>query len=86
MVRLVIKDQHRSNFYDADVTRIKKVFEDRGYEITRHDAYEAWDYYSSSMCAGWMGLPKDDQEIFYTCMDYLIDKRYQNADIVDQDE
>ena len=50
--------------YKEDCKRIKKVFADKGYDITVDQAENLWSKYSDSMCAGWLFLPKDDEEIF----------------------
>lgn len=69
-MRLVFKVPEFKEMYPADVDRIIRVCADKGYEILRSDAVAAWDAYSDSMCAGWMMLPDDDDDIFDTIMTY----------------
>ena len=43
-----------------------EVCEKFGYHISKVDARRAWKSYSDMMCAGWMILPEDDDEVFQT--------------------
>lgn len=65
MEKLKLKQIDDPNyFYGNDISRIVKVFADRGYEITGSDAALAWERYSDSMAAGWMCLDEDDEYVF----------------------
>lgn len=57
--------------YTKDIERIVKVFADRGYEISSEDALRAWEEFSDSMCAGWMILGSDDEQVFQDCFCYF---------------
>lgn len=50
--------------YIEDIIRIKKIFEERGYYISLNIASDLWEEYSESLCAGWIYLPKNDDEVF----------------------
>lgn len=52
--------------YPADVLRIRQVALRNGLDLTDAQAQDAWDRYSDSMAAGWMGLPEDDEELYST--------------------
>lgn len=47
-----------------DVRRIQKVLLDNNYSSDLKDCADLWNCYSDDMCAGWMGLPEDDEELF----------------------
>lgn len=57
-------------YHREDVARIVQVCESKGYFISPSDAQEAWEMFSSSMCAGWLILPADDKDIFSEMMLY----------------
>ena len=50
-------------YYKYDVKRIKKIFKEKGYKISKKKAYKLWIKYSNSMAAGWMFL-EDDKTVF----------------------
>ena len=50
--------------YPDDVRRIVELFKSKGIIITPSEAEELWDDYSDSMCAGWLILPSNDNELF----------------------
>ena len=50
--------------YIEDTKRIVKVSFDNGIILTLKEAETIWEDYSDSMAAGWMGLPKDDKELW----------------------
>jgi hypothetical protein len=52
------------SYNGADVGRIVQVFADKGHTISRADARAAWEKYSDSMCAGWLVLHEDDDDLF----------------------
>jgi hypothetical protein len=47
-----------------DVKRIHKILSSRGYSSTLEVCANSWENYSDSMCAGWMNLPKEDEDVF----------------------
>ena len=47
-----------------DVKRIQQVLKDNGYSSLLEDCGKLWDDYSSDYWAGWMNLPKDDDDLF----------------------
>lgn len=62
----------KKNFaYPDDVRRIQKILQDRDYEATLSECEELWDMYSDSMCAGWMILSDDDDEVFSCISSYI---------------
>ena len=54
--------------YRDDCIRIAKICAGRGIFISPEQAENLWQSYSDSMCAGWIGLPKDDDKVFM-CLD-----------------
>jgi hypothetical protein len=67
---LVAKDAEID--YPEDVDRIQKAFYSQGFLIASEIAVYAWHEYSGDMAAGWICLPKDDDEfIVRACMPYL---------------
>lgn len=56
--------------YQEDSAEIVRVFADRGLSITAEQAMLAWDSYSDSMAAGWLGL-SDDETTFEIVRQYL---------------
>jgi hypothetical protein len=51
--------------YAHDAQQIVDRLAAMGYEISLVDAHRAWEDYSNGMCAGWMNLPEDDDQLFY---------------------
>lgn len=50
--------------YRSDTERLVKLAFEHGVILTLHEAECIWEDYSDSMAAGWMNLPKDDQEVW----------------------
>lgn len=50
--------------FPEDVERIKRILLERGYRATCKQCEELWEAYSDSMCAGWMYLDEDDEDVF----------------------
>lgn len=71
MIRLKYKYDRHSLHYPQDVVRIVDIFADRGYIITYNDAARAWEEYSDGLCAGWLVLPDDDEEVFETVFNHF---------------
>jgi hypothetical protein len=57
--------------YPDDVRRIQVVAMARGVLLDENQAESAWDRYSDSMAAGWMGLPDDDNDLWSTVSFHL---------------
>lgn len=75
------KDYNRFS-YPADVRRIVSVMKKYNIEITPNEAYELWDMYSDDLCAGWIGLPDNDNKIFniiikYAKVKYKMEEDYE---------
>ena len=54
-----------------DVKRIQQVLKDNGYSSLLEDCGKLWDDYSDDHCAGWMGLPEDDEYLWYILKDLI---------------
>jgi hypothetical protein len=65
------EDNEVDIYYLEDCKRIKEIFKERGEYITLQQAEKMWQHFSNLMCAGWMMLPEDDDEV------YLAAKRYK---------
>ena len=48
----------------SDCERIQRILLDRGYNATLQQCDDLWSSYSDSMCAGWMRLNKEDEDVF----------------------
>jgi hypothetical protein len=59
-----ITDSTYTHRWIEDVKRIQQVLLDNGYSSLLEDCGRLWDNYSDDMCAGWMGLLEDDEELF----------------------
>ena len=49
--------------YASDVERIQVVMYKAGFPMSRQEAYDRWESYSSDCWAGWLFLPDDDEDI-----------------------
>lgn len=47
----------------GDSKRIKRVLSNNGIRISTEQAKELWDYYSNCLCATWLGLPENDNDL-----------------------
>lgn len=54
-----------------DVERIQKVLLENGYSSPLSDCSGLWNDYSGSMCAGWLGLPEDDKDLWEILKDFI---------------
>ena len=70
MKKLKLKLDETKIFYPDDVDRIVSVCESKGYNIEPQLAQDVWQKHSDSMCAGWLGLDKEDDELFDNIMSY----------------
>ena len=59
--------------HSADVSEIVRVFARYGFSISRSDARAAWQRYSDSMAAGWMGLDSYDDSIYGNVRGYFVE-------------
>jgi hypothetical protein len=57
--------------HEGDVAIIVRIIKKNGYDISPYDAQMAWEDYSDSMAAGWMGLPESDAEVWDSIRPYL---------------
>jgi hypothetical protein len=70
MKTLKLKNESDGSFPE-DVDRIISICKTKGYDIDYKTAEIAWEKYSDSMCAGWLMLGDDDEEIFNNLMSQL---------------
>lgn len=70
MKEIEIISEH-GEMYRGDIERIKKILIEKDYNATLTTTEMLWDKYSDSMCAGWMGLPDDDEDVFRCICNYL---------------
>lgn len=61
----------RGQRYIDDIKRIKRVLIEKGYDATLTTAEALWNIYSENICASWMALPGDDEELFEKISYYL---------------
>jgi hypothetical protein len=59
--------------YPADVRRIREVALRHGVTLDDDQAEAAWENYSDSMAAGWMGLPDSDDDLWSTVSAHLVE-------------
>lgn len=59
MIKKTFNHRHKE-----DIIRIKQIMLNNGYEADLSDAAELWEDYSDSLAAGWINLPKDDDELW----------------------
>lgn len=58
-----LQNSHHED-YEEDIQRIMLVCLQNDYLISQQDAMIAWEKYSEDyFCAGWLVLPKKDEEI-----------------------
>lgn len=57
--------------HPEDVDRIVKVFANRGHELSREAALDAWTGASSDRFASWLILDDDDETLFELTKKYL---------------
>lgn len=65
-----IQDEYDHD-YKSDISRIVRIFKDKGYELSHSDAKAAWKSFSDSMAAGWLLLDEDDTKVFNNTRYYL---------------
>ena len=60
---MIEKEKFEHRFIE-DVERIQQVMVSKGYYCTLKMSASMWDEYSDIYCAGWLGLPESDEELF----------------------
>lgn len=55
----------------GDCVRIQKILAERGYRASLSDCEKLWDRFSDSMCAGWMILNENDEDVFQNISSYI---------------
>ena len=74
MKTLTFEDHNSDDYYyKHDIRRIVDVCAANGYQISPSDAKLAWEAFSESMSAGWMGLDDDDDSLFCTVRFYCLE-------------
>lgn len=66
MKKIKVRDPYTDHLteYREDVDRIVLVLKYHDYEATPDQAVRLWELYSESVAAGWLGLPRDNDEVF----------------------
>jgi len=73
MKRAKFKNDLIHSFYLEDCQRIQRVLLENGYDASLDQCERAWHSYGEeNYCAGWLVLPKEDQEIFERLKPYLV--------------
>jgi len=57
--------------YPSDCKRIQNILEKNGYRASLEDCEKLWDKHSDSMCAGWIILPDDDEDVYSNIRMYI---------------
>lgn len=68
------ENSYENIYWADDVRRIVEVMKKRDIEVTPSEAEELWDMYSDDLCAQWLGLPDNDEEIFNILIEYAKQK------------
>ena len=64
-----------SNYREDSILRMMKICIERNILATEEQVVDAWEGYSDSMCAGWMLLPDNDDDVFVLLEPHLITHR-----------
>lgn len=59
-----IKVKEEFTDYTNDVLRIQRVLIDKGYYAENSQCRRIWQLHSEEYAAGWLKLPKTDEEIY----------------------
>jgi len=59
-----IKVKEEENDYTNDILRIQRVLIDKGYYAENSQCRRVWQLHSEEYAAGWLTLPKTDEEIY----------------------
>lgn len=57
-----------------DVERIQRVLLANGYSSLLEDCGRLWDDHSDDYCAGWLGLPEDDEDLWGELQNLIYEK------------
>ena len=49
--------------YPQDCERIQKLLQSKGHYFSLEHIQNFWESYSDSLCASWINLPEDDEEL-----------------------
>lgn len=60
----------------SDVERIHEVYQKNGIPVSLDTSAQIWDTHSDNYAAGWLGLPDDDEELWY-----ILKNLYNSQDI-----
>ena len=60
--------------YPEDCLRIRNVLFVHGYIASFTECEELWAEYSNDLCAGWIFLPEEDDDIWRILEDYVLKK------------
>ena len=71
--------------YPADVAAIVETFARNGHEISAIDAHLAWDAYSDSMCAGWLGIEGPNDTIVDDLLPFIEKQQMKPCEKCDKD-
>lgn len=75
-IRLKLKPDDTSYYREDDVRRITQAFANNGMFCSMEQAEWLWESYSDSMCAGWIFIPEDDDEIISCCRPFFEEAKY----------
>jgi len=59
------------DLYREDCSRIQSVLLDHGLYATLEQCCELWELASEDMCAGWLGLPEKNEDIYVEIKHYI---------------
>jgi len=63
--------------HQDDAERIKDILISKGFiNAGLNDAIHLWGEYSDSYCAGWLGLPDDDDDVYDCIKSYITSTNY----------
>jgi hypothetical protein len=51
--------------WPADCERIQRVVRSKGYDLTLRECEDIWAHHSDTMCAGWLLLPTEDEDLWF---------------------
>jgi predicted solute-binding protein len=71
---MIEKEKFEHRFIE-DVERIQKLMVSKGYYSTLKMSANMWEEYSDTYCAGWLGLPESDEELFNILKYYYTNSR-----------
>jgi len=57
--------------FPEDVLRLKSVVASHGYDYTDEEVIELWENHSDTVCAGWLYLPRDDEQLWEIIKSYI---------------